>query len=487
MTQEEKARAYDKVSKEVKDFFEGKQKMYSDVTQTLEYLFPELKENEDERIRKRLIVLAKGSLAHTDGEINEMIAWLEKQKSVGEIVLRCKNSWYNEGKIQGQIEGLSDEEKYQQGWHDALEKQGEKDKKEINNFEVIPGLYKCVYRMFDGTPDGNLLFEIGNVYKCLSKHDRAEFEISYGHSVYLEDPVVCKHFIPFEKQDEQKSIDEIKPKFKVSDWVVNNNSGGVCQVTEIRDDEYCLWPLDAEIVGYLRIIDVDNEYHLWSIKDAKSGDMLANDHHILILKELVYDWYSNGIPDSVKAYCGIKPSGNFEIGKDNWCFCGTLHIHPATKEQRDTLMKAMADAGYIFDFEKKELRNIEQKSVIKMKTPEESLGISSEEYNKIVDECIYGDDKSTRGQEDEQILKAAILHIKNETYNCCGGYSSEDILQWLKSFKPQSKQDWKPSDEQIEALEHFVRSIGESGFASPYEDNTNLVYSLLSELKKLKG
>ena len=29
---EEKAKAYDKVSKEVKDFFEGRQKMYSDVT-----------------------------------------------------------------------------------------------------------------------------------------------------------------------------------------------------------------------------------------------------------------------------------------------------------------------------------------------------------------------------------------------------------------------------------------------------------------------
>ena len=38
MTQEEKAKAYDRVSKEVKDFFEGRQKMYSDVTQTLEYL-----------------------------------------------------------------------------------------------------------------------------------------------------------------------------------------------------------------------------------------------------------------------------------------------------------------------------------------------------------------------------------------------------------------------------------------------------------------
>jgi hypothetical protein len=86
----------------------------------------------------------------------------------------------------------------------SLEKQGEQ-KQEINNFDVLPGLYKCVHRMFDGTPDGRLLFEVGNVYKCLSKHDRAEFEVSYGHSVYLEDPVVCKHFIPFEKQDEVES------------------------------------------------------------------------------------------------------------------------------------------------------------------------------------------------------------------------------------------------------------------------------------------
>ena len=86
---------------------------------------------------------------------------------------------------------------------DWLEKQDE-DKKEINNFDVLPGLYKCIHRMFDGTPDGRLLFEIDNVYKCLSKHDRAEFEVSYGHSVYLEDPVVCKYFIPFESKESIK-------------------------------------------------------------------------------------------------------------------------------------------------------------------------------------------------------------------------------------------------------------------------------------------
>lgn len=50
--------------------------------------------------------------------------------------------------------------------------------------------------MFDGTPEGKILFEVGEVYKCLSKHAIAEFEVSYGHSVFLIDPVVREHFIP---------------------------------------------------------------------------------------------------------------------------------------------------------------------------------------------------------------------------------------------------------------------------------------------------
>ena len=104
----------------------------------VKYIFPELKESEDERIRKGIIdFLWKEKIflqeAHSSVENNpkyrfvmDAIAWLEKQKSVGEIVERCKNSWYNEGKIAGMAEGLTNDEKYQQGWHDALEKQDEK-------------------------------------------------------------------------------------------------------------------------------------------------------------------------------------------------------------------------------------------------------------------------------------------------------------------------------------------------------------------------
>ena len=104
----------------------------------------------------------------------------------------------------------------------CLETQGE-DKKEINNnFDVLPGLYKCIHRMFDGTPDGRLLFEIGNVYKCLSKHNRAEFEVSYGHSVYLEDPIVRRYFIPFEGEQISSQTNERTWLYLVSDvltWI----------------------------------------------------------------------------------------------------------------------------------------------------------------------------------------------------------------------------------------------------------------------------
>lgn len=60
----------------------------------------------------------------------------------------------------------------------------------------------------------------------------------------------------------------------------------------------------------------------------------------------------------------------------------------------------------------------------------------------------------------------------------------ETIKTWLKSLKALNT--WKPSDAQIKALKNFTRSVGESGYFSPYDDNTKLLYSLLEDLKKLK-
>lgn len=61
---------------------------------------------------------------------------------------------------------------------------------------------------------------------------------------------------------------------------------------------------------------------------------------------------------------------------------------------------------------------------------------------------------------------------------------ARECISWLKSLRTQKQ--FKPTKEQIDALEHFVRSIGESGYASSYNTNTKLIYSLLEELKNLK-
>ena len=124
----------------------------------IESIFPELAMSEDEKIRKEIIEYIKTGTYHKD-----WIAWLEKQESVEEIIERCKKSWYNEGKIAGMAEGLSDEEKYQQGWHDAIEKQGEQNhawSEEDKNFmyDTLSNLTELKDRYGDG---------YGNVGKCI--------------------------------------------------------------------------------------------------------------------------------------------------------------------------------------------------------------------------------------------------------------------------------------------------------------------------------
>lgn len=210
MTEKEKAKAYDEAIERTK-------KLYSNGI--AEEIFPELKESEDEKIRKEIIsILRNAYWTSNRNRFNELVAWLEKQKDKDKLIqeLGEYKVKYTQEVLGKYINNMSNKDGErlrktaiaflkdfaEQGYENAvecidwLEKQGE-DREEINNFDVLPGLYKCVHRMFDGTPDGRLLFEIGNVYKCLSKHDRAEFEVSYGHSVYLEDPVVCKYFIPY--------------------------------------------------------------------------------------------------------------------------------------------------------------------------------------------------------------------------------------------------------------------------------------------------
>lgn len=85
----------------------------------------------------------------------------------------------------------------------------------------------------------------------------------------------------FEAIQEEKvdNSNKIKSKFKVSDWIVFNN-GNVKRITSVGTHGYTFDDGD-----YLLYDECDKIAHLWSIEDAKDGDVLSNGRMVVIFKE----------------------------------------------------------------------------------------------------------------------------------------------------------------------------------------------------------
>ena len=80
MTEKEKAEAYDKALERARAINNGKDVDVKSGTTLCEYIFPELKESEDEKIRKEIIsILRNAYWTSNRNRFNELVAWLEKQ------------------------------------------------------------------------------------------------------------------------------------------------------------------------------------------------------------------------------------------------------------------------------------------------------------------------------------------------------------------------------------------------------------------------
>jgi len=254
------------------------------------------------------------------------------------------------------------------------------------------------------------------------------------------------------KEEKVDNANKVEPKFKVGDWVVSPN-GVYWHIDAIRDGRYQVssdsgksadWPLDTNI------------YHEFTIEDAKDGDVLELDCGIGIFKDKFIDGYN------IHCYCYYSNEGVLEINKDS--LYDTYQSQPATKEQRDTLERAITNAGYEWDAEKKELKNITQNPVSEMKTPEESLGVDSYTYNKIVDECVYGEQNPAWSEDDDANLVRALAFIKNTSLKDVDEIK-ESVLTWITSLKdkclPQPKQEWSEEDKDLieEIISHYRHLI----------------------------
>jgi len=260
-----------------------------------------------------------------------------------------------------------------------------------------------------------------NKIKCLDEEEAKE-----GYSFYAGDYTADDCIAWIEKQcqvkesnifqHENKTCKEnddfltcnVKPKFKVGDWVVQGRN--ILKIRCVGAEYYCFETVGGYVDNML-VSEIDSLYHLWTIQDANDGDVLVSGEVIFIFNNIHGVW--------LNCHCSLHKDGSFNDGDYDLMTIRYLdEVYPATKEQCYTLMKAMTDEGWEFDFKTKELKKIKQKSAL--------------------------------SKEDENILTAIIYTVRNSGYKHCMGVSDETMLDWLKSLK--DRYTWKPSEDKMNAF-----------------------------------
>lgn len=150
----------------------------------------------------------------------------------------------------------------------------------------------------------------------------------------------------------------IKPKFNEGDWVVDEEDNSIHQIKlAIENVTYGGFSYDLTDNGYFPY--TKSNYHLWTIKDAKDGDIVVvpsiegseHSEQIFIFKEIKNRDYVKNV---VEYYCRVCDN-EFYVNERGFMGQSDDYFVPATKEQRDLLFQKMKEAGYKWDDSKKKI------------------------------------------------------------------------------------------------------------------------------------
>lgn len=160
-------------------------------------------------------------------------------------------------------------------------------------------------------------------------------------------------------KNEQKPANKIEPRFKVGDWVVRGDT--IAQIVNIQEQYYVGLDINGKDFVSSRFLN-DDKIHLWTIQDAKDGDVLALSwledknlwEKIIIFKK----YHSEGVKGLYNMPCVEGYGNTFKNGKtvfnENLPYYSKTwicNLHPATKEQRDLLFQKTKEAGYKWNTE----------------------------------------------------------------------------------------------------------------------------------------
>lgn len=398
----------------------------------LQGIFPELAESEDEKIRKGIIRCVKGSMPDNDFR-KKYLDWLEKQGEK-ECVLKSskdkdvhKFMKYIEKQAKAYEFNLPNRSYDIYAFAKDILTWLEKQKPTISWHKVEPKEYvleKSLILKENG--------EIDVVQDTILSVTDAEYVIPFSllknlpKSDSQEKNLINDTDEEIVKVVENTSIlDMVEPKFKVGDWVVD--SQGLTYQIERVVENVTTHTFGYDIVGGGYFNDDNEGAHLWTIQDAKDGDVLATeDKNFTTPFVAIYKSLGDtvkGLRDNLtfNSHCFIGFNGNFYEGEDGHAI---EDAHPATKEQCDLLFQKMREAGYEWDTDKKELLD----------------------YKLLINESEV---------------------LQNE-------------INWLKSLKLQNH--WKPSDEQMRSLSNAINVLHD------LRENTDygFLVSLYNDLKTLK-
>lgn len=298
-------------------------------------IFPELKEkeSEDERIRQELCDFLRDNMLHQDAQY--FISWLERQKDY----IKFLSSAYTSNK---DVTEFAD--KYS---HIVWEKL-------MNNFKKIEN-----YSIGCNDVSDIVLNAIINTYIWLEGQGKI-FNADDWYVSKVDGKIHNAKFI--EKQDEKKPTNKPEPKFKLGDWIIFN--GLILHIDEIVNGYYRTTSRGDDTHNSYDW-DIDNAARLWTIQEAKDGDVLVNWNNTTFIFKAIENKtvkfhiaYNERLNTIATPLTKLSHQGLAEP---------QFEFHPATKEQCDTLFAKMKEAGYGWNNERKELKKIEQNPADKSK------------------------------------------------------------------------------------------------------------------------
>lgn len=248
MTLEEKAKAYDEALKIAKSKIKNDKDHVLYENDIIE-IFPELKESEDEKIRKELTeFLKKASGGFLDSTIQcktfgKWCAWIKKQDGQKSTADKVEPKFHVGDWIVQENIGVYKVIEICESWYEVVDS-------ENNHYSIsFDNEYMCRRWTIQDAKSGDVLYSLDSTYPFIFKHRKPyeQAEVYCGINIYekffVENTKDCiittDKYIPatkeqrdflFQKMNEsgykwdsdRKELKKIEPKFHVGDWVELN-------------------------------------------------------------------------------------------------------------------------------------------------------------------------------------------------------------------------------------------------------------------------